>query len=824
MGVPLGDRLTVNTVRLDGGRISVCSRRSSRPTGSRRYHSRGHEGRFVTLQPGQTIGRYQILEPLGVGGMATVYKAYQPSLEREVALKVLRPGFADDPEFFQRFQREARSIAKLRHPHIVQVFDFEPLDGRYVLAMEFLEGGTLKDRVTSLAQEGKRLSNVQIARIVSEVSDALTYAHELGIVHRDVKPSNVMLAGRDRSVVTDFGIAKIVGGEGQTQTGVGIGTPEYMAPEQGTGAKVDHRADIYSLGVVAYELLTGRVPFVADTPIAIVVAHIRDPLPLPSSIDPSVSPETERVLLKALAKDPGDRYVSATDFADALRTTLVPAGLTAATVYPIPAAGAPTAAMGAVRVAAPGAAKGLPRSALIAAALVVLLLVAAGGTYAFTRGTAAPPAVGAIVPTGGTATTPPPNAAVTNGLLFELDLTKSDQQLAKRGTNVQLRALSDAAELTLPKASFAQIELTPPVFTSDFDMTMQIRILNGTGRIGIAFHTGTDLSMQFSLNNQGQGLLQRQVLGGAQQPTTVAQFSTRPDRNNVDLRVVAKGTAITMYIAGVEVAKGTEPELRTGMLALIVGSFDDAFSVQLRQLRITGTSSAGNTAPGGSVQQGNAVASGAGGYVPTPAPVTGVAPFASLRGAEIAAPKLDGTPGEVTITQDPDQSIRVGGGAIEISAPQSPGSSAQAEFNVALPSSGVAYASQMTVAFGSGSTMRFAFCFRRDARPATYCFNLLTAPGSGELRYQDGRGGQVAVGGTVQIADLRGRSLTLGLVVDGQRFTVFIDDRAVLQVSDTNITTSSTMPYLEAQRLASSPTQTGTARISNVHFYRLAGQ
>ena len=205
----------------------------------------------MTLQPGQTIGRYQIIEPLGVGGMATVYKAFQPSLEREVALKVLRPGFSEDPEFFQRFQREARSIARLRHPNIVQVFDFEPLEGRYILAMEFLEGGTLKERVTSLAAKGERIPHPEIARIIGEVGSALSYGHELGIIHRDVKPSNVMLAGRDRAVVTDFGIAKIMGGEGQTQTGVGIGTPEYMAPEQGTGTNVDHRADIYSLGVMA---------------------------------------------------------------------------------------------------------------------------------------------------------------------------------------------------------------------------------------------------------------------------------------------------------------------------------------------------------------------------------------------------------------------------------------------------------------------------------------------------------------------------------------------------------------------------------------------
>ncbi len=345
----------------------------------------------MTLQPGQTIGRYQIIEPLGVGGMATVYKAFQPSLEREVALKVLRPGFADDPEFFERFQREARSIARLRHPNIVQVFDFEPLDGRYVLAMEYLEGGTLKERVTSLAARGERLTHKEVARIVGEVGAALGYGHELGIVHRDVKPSNVMLSERGRAVVTDFGIAKIMGGESHTQTGVGIGTPEYMAPEQGTGAKVDHRADIYSLGVMAYEMLTGRVPFTADTPLAIVLAHMRDPLPLPTTIDPSIPPASEHVLMKALAKEPADRYESATDFADALRDSLVPAPATAATVYAIPpAAGAATTAV----TPAPGLLGGIPRTVLIGGALLVLLVLA-GTAFALTRGTT-PAEVGGI--------------------------------------------------------------------------------------------------------------------------------------------------------------------------------------------------------------------------------------------------------------------------------------------------------------------------------------------------------------------------------------------------------------------------------------------
>ena len=407
----------------------------------------------MALQPGQTIGRYQIIEPLGTGGMATVYKAYQPSLEREVALKVLRPGFADDPEFLQRFQREARSIAKLRHPHIVQVFDFEPLDGRYVLAMEYLEGGTLKERIGSLAARGERLPPAEVARIVGEVADALNHGHELGIVHRDMKPSNVMLARRDRAVVTDFGIAKIVGGEGQTQTGVGIGTPEYMAPEQGAGGTVDQRADIYSLGVMAYELLTGRVPFVADTPLAVVLAHVRDPLPLPSSIDPTVSADTERVLMKTLAKNPGDRYATATEFADALKATLVTATATSATIYPIAAvtAGSRSAAAGAVPASAGGPRTRIPRNAIVAAAVVALLLVG-GAAFAFTRaGTSAPTVSASAAPSKGT-------IALRGALIYEakLDATGSEiqRQPGPPGRTADpnaIRTLDGAVQFTLPE-------------------------------------------------------------------------------------------------------------------------------------------------------------------------------------------------------------------------------------------------------------------------------------------------------------------------------------------------------------------------------------
>ena len=297
------------------------------------------------LANGATLGRYQIVSPLGQGGMASVYKAFQPALDRYVALKVLRAGIVDDPEQRERFEREAKAIARLRHPSIVQVFDFDNVDGTAFLVMEFIDGGTLKTKLTELAGTGQRLPRGEAGRIISEIADGLDMAHHQGIVHRDVKPSNVLLNRAGRAIIADFGIARILAAAQQTQTGVGVGTPEYMSPEQGEGIAVDKQSDIYSLGVMAYELVTGRVPFRADTPLAVVLAHVRDPLPLPSSIDPSVGPDVERVLLKAMAKSPSERYQSAGEFAHALAAALeAPASRTATGVPAATASAAPVAA------------------------------------------------------------------------------------------------------------------------------------------------------------------------------------------------------------------------------------------------------------------------------------------------------------------------------------------------------------------------------------------------------------------------------------------------------------------------------------------------
>ncbi|MFZ5916421.1 MAG: protein kinase domain-containing protein, partial [Chloroflexota bacterium] len=267
---------------------------------------------------GRTIGHYQIVEHLGKGGMAEVYKAYQPALDRYVAVKILHPFVADDETFLARFEREARAVAALRHSHIVRVFDFGREDNTYFMVMEFVDGQTLKQRLNQVRAAGQPLPLDETVRLVGQTARALHHAHGRGLIHRDIKPANILLTSQGEAVLSDFGIAHMMESTRYTMTGV-VGTPDYMSPEQGQGQEVTLRTDIYSLGIVLYECLTGRTPFSADTPLAVIFKHVQDPLPMPRSLNPAISEAVERVILKSLAKDPADRFASAEEMAEALQ-------------------------------------------------------------------------------------------------------------------------------------------------------------------------------------------------------------------------------------------------------------------------------------------------------------------------------------------------------------------------------------------------------------------------------------------------------------------------------------------------------------------------
>jgi putative two-component system response regulator len=254
----------------------------------------------MNVHEGMTLGPYRVMDKIGRGGMASVYRAYHPALDRYVAIKVLPEFFADDPGYRERFQQEARSVARLKHPNILEVFDYGYEDGTAYLVLELVEGGTLADRV------GRPM----------ELQEVL---------HRDIKPSNILIQSDGTPVLADFGLSRLVGQHRRlTSSGTVMGTPEYMSPEQAADEPMGPASDIYSLAIVAYEMLTGRVPFECDTPAATLLSHVTKPMPATLELKGELSAHVEEVLRKALAKRPEDRYPSAAAFAIALRPAAWP--------------------------------------------------------------------------------------------------------------------------------------------------------------------------------------------------------------------------------------------------------------------------------------------------------------------------------------------------------------------------------------------------------------------------------------------------------------------------------------------------------------------
>ncbi|MGH2752540.1 MAG: protein kinase domain-containing protein [Actinomycetota bacterium] len=273
----------------------------------------------MTIDAGRRVfgGRYEGRRCIGSGGMAEVYLAYDLLLEREVAVKALNDQLARDPQFVERFRREARAAARLNHPNIVALYDYGATDDAYFIVMEFIDGRTVGDLV---ATEGV-LHPVRVAEIASDVASALERAHRAGLVHRDVTSSNVMISAHGETKVTDFGIARVMD-EHDQQTTAGarsvLGTAAYISPEQAQGLSIDERTDLYSLGVVMFEMLTGRPPFMAENPLALASQHVLNEPPRPSALNRSISPELDAIVLRALAKRPEARFESASELREEL--------------------------------------------------------------------------------------------------------------------------------------------------------------------------------------------------------------------------------------------------------------------------------------------------------------------------------------------------------------------------------------------------------------------------------------------------------------------------------------------------------------------------
>jgi serine/threonine protein kinase len=268
----------------------------------------------MSFSIGETVGPYKITRYIGQGGTATIFRAHQTNVDREVALKVIHPALKEDQTFVARLKREAHIIAKLNHPNIVTLYDFLEFDGLPCLVLQYIEGKTLRDLIRE-----RTLSPQLIRKIIRSVGEALEYAHTHGILHRDVKPSNILIDQDERIYLTDFGLARIATNSESTMSqDMIIGSPQYVSPEQAKSEPVDARTDVYSFGIVIYEMLTGRVPFQSDTPYSTILAQINTPPPQPRVLNPAIPPAVEQVLLKALAKDRHARYASIREMLNAL--------------------------------------------------------------------------------------------------------------------------------------------------------------------------------------------------------------------------------------------------------------------------------------------------------------------------------------------------------------------------------------------------------------------------------------------------------------------------------------------------------------------------
>jgi len=557
---------------------------------------------------GKTLGQYQIIQVAGKGGMAVVYKAFQPSLNRYVALKVLPDYLAQDEQFVMRFEQEARAAAALRHPNIMVIYDVGQEGNTHYIAAEYLEGTTLSQAIA--AQRGL-LPVPRIVNIVNQLASALDFAHTRGLVHRDIKPSNAFIGADEHMTLMDFGIAKALqGGAQMTRTGTMVGTPEYMSPEQAEGRSIDPRSDIYSLGVMLYQLLTGRVPFQAETPTAVLLAHVMQMPQPPTQLNPNIPPAVEAVVMRSLAKRPQDRFSTAGELAQALAQSASGAPASAylpPTVVP----GRPTPTPPPVFTPPPASQPGYaPRTPtpppmppqrksgrgvnwllwgglglgaaafLCVVGFVILFMIGSSGgkptpvPTEVTLATPAPPSKESV---------PTPVAAV----LFEddfqsLQVSEDKGWVFELGENVETTWSAGKMTIAIKKKNWLGLNW-PDGDYDDFGVEIEAQpATSAYTEYGIVFRASGSSDARsyyiFGVTNKGQYYLQKKLEGAWVDTDPVSATSSqtiKPGQTKNVLRVLARGDQISIYINGSLVNTVTDDAISSGSVGIFAGTGDN---------------------------------------------------------------------------------------------------------------------------------------------------------------------------------------------------------------------------------------------------------
>jgi tRNA A-37 threonylcarbamoyl transferase component Bud32 len=571
--------------------------------------------------PNSKLGRYELRERMGRGGMATVYRGWDTTLDRWVAVKVMHSHLADDKDFRARFEREAKLIASLNHPNIVQVYDFgmaeRVVDGHnemlYYMVMALIEGDSLRGRM------GRQLSLQEIAPILRGACGALGYAHERGMVHRDVTPGNILFTKEGNVVLADFGIARLVGGSRLTQTGTTNGTPIYMSPEQGIGEPGDQRSDVYSLGVILYELLTGKPPYDGDTAFAILMKHVQAPIPAASMANANVSPSLENLLFRALAKEPDTRYpsmaallqdfehvlsgVATAETRAPLRTADMPSlaiNPPSTVVLPTVAENPPHSTRGLALALAAKPAAGGRGFALAVAALLPVLIIA---FLAFTRNRDAEPAALPTVEARVTLAIAPINTRAFSPSMTSGPLEFLDDFGLDRDPRLLWETVTDDPNIysniedgvyrawhTFPAAAVTRI-FDPshdygPQYQYQADFTIDTSSQNDAAT-GIVFrYRNQDQYYVFAINGQGAVSLWRRYAGEwiemrqLENNTrwTPVEAARAAGQTNT-LKVIDDGKNIQAFVNGelvIEVLDTFKPELRSGNIGIYLASTESA--------------------------------------------------------------------------------------------------------------------------------------------------------------------------------------------------------------------------------------------------------